>query len=69
MEERTGGCRVLVGKPEGRRPHGRSKRTWDDNIKMDFQDVRCEGMDWIYLSQNRDRGRAVVNRGMNLRIP
>ena len=53
--ERIGVYRVLVGKPEGNRPLGRPRRRWEDNIKMDLQEVRCGGMDWIGLTQNRDR--------------
>jgi len=46
--------RILMGKPEGRRPLGRPRRRWEDNIKMDLQEVRCRGMDWIELAQDRD---------------
>jgi hypothetical protein len=60
---------VLVGKPEGKRPLGRTRRRWEDNIKMDVQEVGCGGMDWIELAQNRDRWRALVNAVMNLRVP
>jgi hypothetical protein len=60
--------RVLVGKPEGKRPLGRSRRRWEDNIMMDLQEVRCGGMVWIGLAQNRDRWRALVNAVMNLRV-
>jgi hypothetical protein len=58
-----------VGKPEGKKPLGRQKRRWEDNIKMDFQEVGCGGMEWIELAQGRDRWRALVNAVMNLRIP
>ena len=58
-----------MGKPEGKRPLGRPRRRWEDNIKMDFQEVRCEGMDWIELARDRDRWRALVNAVMNLRVP
>ena len=67
--KRRGVCRVLVGKPEGKRPLGRPRRRWEDNIKMDLQEVGCECMDWIELAQDRDRWRALVNAVMNLRIP
>ena len=60
---------VLVGKPEGKRPLGRTKRRWEDNIKMDLQEVGCGGVDWIELAQDRNRWRAFVNAVMNLRVP
>jgi hypothetical protein len=60
---------VLVEKPEGKGPLGRPRRRWEDNIKMDPQEVGCRGMDWIELSQDRDRWRALVNAVMNLRVP
>jgi len=69
MEERRGVHMVLVGKPEGKRPFGRPRRRWEDNIKTDLQEVACEGMDWIDLAQDKDRCRAVVNAVMNLRVP
>jgi hypothetical protein len=62
-------CRVLVGKPEGNRPPGRPRRRWEDNIKMDRQEVGCEGMDWIELAQDRNRWRALVNAVKNLQVP
>ena len=65
---RRGVCRVLVGKPEGKRPLGRPRRRWEDNIKIDLQEVYCEGMDWIELAQDRDRWQALVNAVMNLRV-
>jgi hypothetical protein len=69
MGERRGAYRTLVGKPEGRRPLGRSRRRWEDNIKMDLREVGWGGMDWINLAQDRDRWRALVNEIMNLRVP
>ena len=68
MGERRGVYRVLVGKPEGKRPLGRPRRMWEDNIKMDLQEVGCGGMDWIELAQDRDRWRT-LNVVMNLRVP
>ena len=61
--------RVLVRKPEGRRPLGRPRRRWEDNIKRDFQEVGYGGMDWIKLVQDRDRRRALMNAIMNLWVP
>ena len=55
MGGRKGVCRVLMGKPEGKRPVGRPRRRWEDNIKMDLQEVECGGMDWIEVAQDRDR--------------
>ena len=66
---RRGVYRVLVGKPDGKRPLGRPRRRWEDNIKMAFQEVGCGGMDWIVLAQDRDRWWALVNAVMNLRVP
>ena len=60
--------RVLVGKPEGKRPLGRPRRKWEDNIKMNLQDVGFGSMDWIELAQDRDRWRALVYMVMNLPI-
>jgi len=58
-----------VGKAEGKRPLERSRRRWKDNIKMDLQKVGCGGMDWIEMSQDRDRWGALVNEVMNIRVP
>jgi hypothetical protein len=67
--ERRGVHRVLVGKPEGRRPLGKPRRRWEDNIKMDLQEVGCEGMDRIKLALDRDRWQALVNAVMKLWVP
>ena len=69
MVERKGVYRILVGKPEGKILLGRPKRRWEDNIKMDLQEVGCGGMDWIDLAQDRERWRALVNAVMNFRVP
>jgi len=61
--------RVLVGKPEGRRPLGRPRRRWVDNIRTDLQEVGCGYMDWIGLAQDGDRWRMLVSAVMNLRVP
>jgi hypothetical protein len=68
MEEESGVYSVLVGKPEGKRPLERPRRRWEDNIRMDLQEVGCGGMDWIGLAQDRDRWRALVNAVMNFWI-
>ena len=60
---------VLVGKLEGKRPLGRHRRRWEDNIKMDLKEVGCGGMDWTELAQDRDRWPALVHAVMNLRVP
>jgi hypothetical protein len=67
--ERRGVYKVLVGKPEEQRPLGRPRRRWEDNIKMDLQEVGCGDMDWIDLAQDRDRCRTLVNGVMNHRVP
>ena len=65
---RGGVCRVLVGKPEGKRPLGKPRRRWEDDIKIDFQEVGCGGRDWIELAYDRDRWRALVNAVMNFGV-
>jgi hypothetical protein len=69
MGERRGAYTILVGRPEGRRPLGRPRRRWEDNIKTDLEEVGWVGMDWIELAQDRDRWRALVNAVMNLWVP
>jgi len=69
MGVRKGLYRVLAGKPEEKRPLGRPRRRWEDNIKMDLQEVGYRGVEWLELAQDRDRWRAVVNMVMNLWIP
>jgi len=69
MGERRGVYRVLVRTPEGNRPLGRPRRRWEDNIQTYLQEVGCGGMDWIELTEDRDRWRALVNAVMNLRVP
>ena len=61
--------RFLVEKPEGKKPLGRPRRRWEDNIKMDHQEVGCGGMDWIEVALDRDRWRALVNAVIKLRFP
>jgi len=69
MGERRGVYTVLMGKPEGKKPLGRPRRRWEDNIKMDVQEVGCRGMDWIELAQDRNRWRALVYAVMNFWFP
>ena len=69
MGERRGVYRLLVGKPEGKRPLGRPSRRWEDNIKMDLEEVVFGGIDRIELAQDRGRWRALVNAAMNFRVP
>jgi hypothetical protein len=69
MWERRGVYRVLVRKSERKRPLGRPRCSWENNIKMDLQEVGCWGLDWIDLSKDGDRWRALVNAVMNLRVP
>jgi hypothetical protein len=69
MGETRNAYRILVGKPEGKRPLERPRRKWVDNIKMDLREIAWAGMDWIELAQDRDQWRDLVNTVMNLRVP
>jgi hypothetical protein len=69
MGEVRGAYNMLVGRAEGRRPLGRPRRRWEDNMKMDLREIGFENVDWIHLAQDRDRWRAVVNTVMNLQVP
>jgi hypothetical protein len=69
MGEGRGVYRVLVGRPEGKRPLGRLRRRWEDNIKMDLRDIRIDGANWIRLAQDRVQWRAFVKTVMNFRVP
>jgi hypothetical protein len=69
MEEERNAYRLLVGKPEGRRPLGRPRRRWLDNVRIDLVEVEWGDVDWIGLVQDRDRWRALVNSVLNLRVP
>jgi hypothetical protein len=69
MGETRNAYRILVGKPEGKRPLGRPRRWWVDNIKMDLREIGWDGEDWIELAQDRDQWRAIVNTVMNLPVP
>jgi hypothetical protein len=69
MGEKRNAYRILVGKPEGRRPLGRPRHRWVDNIKMDLTEIGLDGMDWVDLAQDRDHWRALVNTVINLRVP
>ena len=69
MEQPRNAYRVLVGKPEGKRPLGRPRRRWEDNIKMDLREARCDRGEWIDIAEDRDQWRAYVRAIMNLRVP
>ena len=69
MGKGRGVYRVLVDRSEGKRPLGRPRRRWEDNIKMDLQEVGCEGIDCFELAQDRDRWRTLVSAVMNIRVP
>jgi hypothetical protein len=69
MGEKRNACRLLVGKPEGKRPLGRTRRRWMDNVKMDLLEIDWGGVDWIGLAGDRDKWRALVKAVMNLQVP
>jgi hypothetical protein len=69
IAEGGGVYRVLVGRPEGKRPLGRSRHRWEDNIKLDLRKMGIDGVNWIQLAQDRVQWRAFVDTAMNLRIP
>ena len=69
MEESRNAYKILVGKPEGKRPLQRPRCRWEDNIKMDFREVHCDPGDWIALAEDSDQWRAYVRAVMNLRVP
>jgi hypothetical protein len=69
MGETRNAYKIWVGKPEGKRPLGRPRRRWVDNIKVDLREIGWDGRDWIELAQDRDHWRALVNTVMNLRVP
>jgi hypothetical protein len=69
MGEKRNAYRILVGKPEGERPLGRTRRRWVDNIKMDLREIQWDGVDWIIMSQDRGQWRALMNTVLNLRVP
>jgi hypothetical protein len=69
MGEKRNAYRILVGKPERKRPLGRQRRRWVDNIKIDLKEIGWNGVDWIYLAQDRDQWRTLVNTAMNLLVP
>jgi hypothetical protein len=68
MGEERNVYRVLMGKPEGKRPIGRPRRRWEDGIRMDLREIGCRSIDWIQMAQDRDRWRSLVNTVMNLRV-
>jgi hypothetical protein len=69
MGETRNAYSISVGKPEGKRPLGRPRRRWVDNIKMELREIEWDGMDWIDLAQDRDQWRALVNTVINLQVP
>jgi hypothetical protein len=69
MGEKRNAYRIFVGKPEGKRPSGRPRHRWEDNVRMDLREIGLGGMDWIDLAQDRDQWRALMNTAMNLQVP
>jgi hypothetical protein len=69
MGEKRNAYRILVGKPEGKRPQGRARRRWIDNIKMDLRQIGWDGVDWTDMAQDRNQWRALVNTVLNLWVP
>jgi hypothetical protein len=69
MGEKRNAYRILVGKPERKKPLERPRRRWEDDIRMDLREIGWGGMDWIDVAQDRDQWRALVNTAMNLRVP
>jgi hypothetical protein len=69
IREKRGVYRVLVGKPEGKKPFARYRHRWEDNIEMDFKEIEWEGMDWINLAQDRNKWQALVNMVMKVWVP
>jgi hypothetical protein len=69
LREKRNSYKILVGKPEGNSPPGRPRRRWVDNIKMDLREIRCDGLDWSDMAQDRDQWRTLVNTIFNLRVP
>jgi hypothetical protein len=69
MEEIRNAYKILVGKPEGSRSLGRPRRRWEDNIKIELSEIVWEGVVWVYLAQDRDQWRALVNTVIDLRVP
>jgi hypothetical protein len=68
-EEKMNAYRILLGRPEGKRPLTRPRCWWEDNIKLDFRQIDCSCMDWINLTQDRSQWRALVNTAMKLQVP
>jgi hypothetical protein len=69
MGEKRNACRILVGKPEGKRPLGRPRCRWVNNIKMDLREIGWGGIDWVELAQDKDQWRSLVNTVINLQVP